>query len=154
MVAALGMLVGKSSVNDWQARLTAAVNEYRNVPGKWGQHDCLLWADKCIEARYGIAPVAYLNLNYKTARGAMRLLLKNGFNDPLEIMQGLFGEPRDSAHALHGDIVAVDAHKLGCNAEELRIGYSLGVCLGVISFFVGDDGLVPIPTREVEYCYG
>lgn len=136
------------------SKLAVHVNENRHRPHVWGSHDCLLWALSAIRIKRDIDLAKIAKLRYKTPAGAMKLIKRYGFSAPEDIMENILGFGKPVANALVGDIVAVDLHKLGINCPgEKHIGKSLGVCLGHVSYFVGDEGLVPLETLKLDTAY-
>lgn len=136
---------------DWIDQLAAAVREHLAEPFEWGQHDCLQWASKAVEAMTDVDPLAVHRGAYRSPSGAMRVLRREGVRLPINLADKLWGPRVPIAFARMGDIVACGA------GQPADMGPSLGVCNGRGSLFVGtgarDSGLVLLETLSLEHCY-
>lgn len=130
----------------WRADLTAFIEVSRNVAFEWGANDCALWASLAYETVTGHDPAFGLRGTYKTAAGALKALKKAGYDTPESIAEARIGPRKLPAFVLPGEMVAADLATLGLAGEERQLGLSLGICNGPVCFFVGEEGLVELPT--------
>ncbi len=139
---------------DWRSHLAAHIEANRQRPFDWGTHDCALWSTGARSVARGVSDHgdAYRG-TYSSALGAARRLRElDGVRSVVELADRLFGPRHNVAMAKAGDVVAGDLSRMGLG-EEGAEGLSLGICFGHLSYFAGHDGLVEIPTLELEHCY-
>jgi hypothetical protein len=117
---------------DWPQRLDAYVASRRTTWFHWGDHDCCRFAAGAVEAITGDDRMA--GYDYSDERTALRLIRDAGSLDALVVRA--LGETVPPALAQRGDVVIAD----------LEHGPTLGVCLGMLSAFVAQDGLTHRPT--------
>lgn len=110
---------------DWEPRLNAWMADKQAAPFEWGKLDCVVFAFGCIEAMTG-EQVCPPHGDYTTRIGAMRALTKAGFDNLAFVMDSVLDD-NPPAMAMRGDIVMHDG--------------GLGVCLGVTSVFLIEDGV-------------
>lgn len=135
---------------NWRSILTNFIEDSRNVPFSWkSQHDCALWSSTGFELITGYDPAHGLRGKYTTPGGALKALKRAGFDTPEAIAEGRIGPRIPPAFALPGDMVAADLTALGLTGGEPQLGLSLGLCNGAVSFFVGEEGLVELPTLKM-----
>jgi hypothetical protein len=115
---------------DWKPRLTAWLSTIARKPFAHGEHDCALFVAGAIEAMTGEDPAARLRGRYTTARGGMRVLRREGFEDHVAVVAALL-EDTPPAMAQVGDIAVVDA------AE----GPALGIVAGAEVLVLSPQGL-------------
>lgn len=139
-------------LDNWQQHLSDLIRERQDTPFSFGAFDCTLFAMQAINAVIGVDYSGPYAGKYNTAKGALKLLRKVGnVKTPIELMDTFLGERKPIAFARKGDIVAVDAGKAGFNVpNDIDIfGPVIGVCYGELSFFVGEQGLITLPTLDL-----
>lgn len=139
-------------LEDWENRLHECIRGRYGLGPEWGSNDCMTWAADCVLAQTGVDPLKRYRGKYKTARGALRALLRfDGVTQPIELMDKLWGPRVHISQAKLGDLVVTT---LG---EPFEMGPTVGLCYGARSLFVGtdehDDGLVRLNTLTLEHCY-
>ncbi|TIS98770.1 MAG: hypothetical protein E5W88_05075, partial [Mesorhizobium sp.] len=75
---------------DWDRRLARMVTAHMSLPGLWGAADCLLTAADAVMATTGHDFAAGIRGRYKTAKGALCLLKRRGFDNVEEALASLF----------------------------------------------------------------
>lgn len=129
----------------WPEDLAAFIETRRFRAFEWGVHDCTLFAADAINVVVGIDPASAYRGQYDSALSGMAIL--NGLGGIEEAFKRSAYEngfvPVAVGFAHQGDIVLCD--DTGLNDDS---GPALGVCLGVMSAFVGPNGLVFLPTLK------
>jgi len=127
----------------WLADLMQEIESVRDNPFVWGEHDCCLFAARCVEVMTGENPMPEFIGKYKSQAQAFRALKEIGEGTLLKTLKKKFGKPIHPAHAKRGDIM-FKVFEEG--------GPAIGINLGVNSVFTGQEGerpgLVEIPTLE------
>ena len=120
---------------DWEARLSDWLAAQRGRPFEWGRNDCVLFAAGAVQAMTGRDPAADVRGTWSTRIGALRALKEQSARGVADVV---WFEEIEPAHAMRGDLVL---------ARQ-----SLGVCIGRVAMFVGEDGgeagPVPLPRAE------
>jgi len=118
---------------DWPQRLEAYIQERMHAPFEWGVHDCCRFAAGAVIAVTGEDPMHAFD--YRNELGAARLIKQAGSLETL--LLDTLGPPLPAvSFAGRGDVVLAD----------LENGPTVGVCLGVITAYVGDGTLTHRPT--------
>ena len=105
----------------WRARLAAAIAS-ANAPFAWGAHDCCTGlAGPCILALTGVNLAEQFYGKYSTAKGAVRVLNRAGYDDLAALAAAHFQEYAHASQAQIGDIAAF-------RSEDT--GWALGIVLG------------------------
>jgi len=119
----------------WELRLAEAVQAARARPFRWGRHDCAIWAfDLRRDLTGGYDVAALWRGRYQTARGAVRVMRRLGWQKLEAAGRDLLGEPLSSVHlAQRGDLVLANT------------GLGFGVCLGARVAGIAPEGLVLVP---------
>lgn len=127
MITRDGLLVRRE---DWPERLESLIRARECVPFAWGTNDCALFAADAIYAMTDMDLARGYRGEYRTARGAARLLaeLPGGLSTVPSVVLMEIG----FAYALRGDIVLFN----GGNGQQL------GVCIGEKFVAPGRVGLV------------
>lgn len=112
--------------SQWDARLVSTVRDHFDKPHRWGEHDCLLWCAKAVEAVTGEDHAAEHRGKYDSFAKAYRHLSTLGFDSPEAFLDSLF-EEKPVGFAARGDLV------LGANGIPM-------VCMGRFALCVGEDG--------------
>lgn len=104
---------------DWEQRLSQFVEANRNTPYHDEKWNCCLFARACVEALTGqLLPVVWHGSVEKTADANLERI--------------------DPRQASRGDLIVA----------RLPKGETIGVCLGLKSAFVGEDGLTFVRTTR------
>lgn len=128
--------------NGWECRLRQEIEAAAERPFAWGSHDCAIWALDVVSALRGQpSPADAWRGKYKTARGAMSAMRRQGWASIEAGARALFGEPLSTVRlAQRGDLI------LG--PED-----AVGICLGSQSRFVSPTGLVDIETKSCRMAW-
>lgn len=110
----------------WPERLHELVAEHFDKPYRWGEHDCLLFLGKAIEAVTGEDRHSAHRGEYKSQASAFRRLHKLGHDSPESFLNALL-EQKPVGFAQRGDIVM--------GAEGIPM-----LCLGGFAVCIGDRG--------------
>lgn len=121
----------------WEQALADYLLANRDATFAWGRCDCVLFCAGAIAAMTGTDPAADVRGRYATAIGARRAMSRRGWADIPAIASAHF-EEIGPASAGRGDVVFD--------------GKSLGVCIGRLACFVGEEdgvaGLVQQPLSQ------
>lgn len=122
--------------DNWPQLLVEYIHEKRNQPFEWAKNDCWQFSTGAVKA------ISDKDLSgvyeYETARRAAELVKENG--GMMMIADKHLGESKSIMLAQRGDVVC-----LYNSGREL-----LGVCLGEMSAFVGESGIILKPTLDCE----
>ncbi len=124
--------------DDWPIALAKEVEAAVGRPFLWGEHDCCLFAAKCVEAMTGVDPMAEFRGIYNDQESAMAALQEKGAGTLYDTMKQKFGEPKPASQARRGDVVY----------GVFKNGPALGICLGAEAVFVGAEGSAQGLVRE------
>ena len=120
--------------NGWETRLAEVVERDRSKPFKWGEHDCLTFADNAIEAQTGSSLFGDVMGGYTSASTARVEAKKHG--DPISVIDARL-ERIGYRFLQRGDLVARSTgrrgalkHILGVKVDPFRIAF---LALGGIS---------------------
>lgn len=124
---------------DWPARLSAYLDERRNVPFAWGSNDCCLFAANWLRVCHGVDLARPWRGKYKSEASALKVLKAAG--GVRGVVDGLL--PRVKlAFANRGDVVAYRDPNRNGPAWAVT---SLGVLDGRHALFATPTGLAAIP---------
>lgn len=121
---------------NWPHLLNEYIYEKRNEPFEWAKNDCWQFSIGAVKA---ISDKDLTGIyEYETARRAAELMKEYG--GMIAVAEKHYGESKSIMLAQRGDVVCL------INAgREL-----LGVCLGEMSAFVAESGIILKPTLECE----
>lgn len=132
--------------NDWDIRLAKYVGSVLNIPFKWGEHDCVTFANKAGVAQTGKGFADEFIGRHKSAKGAyiahQRFLRNTGYKD---IIEG-FDDRLKRLVAKYppiGVIVASPSKK-----DDSVMPWTFGVVIGRDLAFVGKNKLVLYPPSD------
>ncbi len=120
---------------DWEFRLAEYLRWARRQPFSYGTFDCALFAAGAVKATTGYDGAAEFRGHYRTMAGSVRALRNIGAGD-LEATFDSHLPERPAVQARSGDIVSD--------------GENIGVCNGIRSFFVTDNGIDARLTRDMK----
>lgn len=130
----------------WVADLDAFVRERMRMPFAWGSNDCCTFAHAAARLITGGAvEIAIPDYTDELgARRSIRALAGDGASDVRAVADAVLGEASRIVPALaqRGDLVFMEGRAFG----------SLGVCFGIHSWFVAEDGLIAVPTMDRVAC--
>lgn len=135
--------------DNWQDNLSALIQEKRQEPFNFTNHNCLLWAFDCVKAVNDLDLSLPYRDNFTDEKSAALLLRRTDkVKTSQELLVKKLGELRPISFARPGDIVFVNPKSAGI---ELPTDFKLfgpvpGVCYGQTSYFVGELGLVQAET--------
>lgn len=112
---------------DWPERMAEEIHLAVKRPFAWGEHDCVLWACRVIEAVTGLDPSAPMRQEYRDASGARRVLEATGADSLRALVERVCEAqgfaPIAPSEAQRGDAVLVPS---GLRSWPL----ALGICGG------------------------
>jgi tricorn protease-like protein len=111
-------------------------------PFKWGEHDCLSFANECVRIQRGQGFVDEWMGGYSTPLGALAKYRREqkrrkDYRSIVDVADDRL-EPVDTLHPRTGMIVARPTKQIG-------LGYAFGVVVSIHSVFVGEGGLEVLP---------
>lgn len=118
---------------DWPVRLDAEIEAARPRVFQWGEHDCLMFTARVVQALTGVDHAAAWRGKYETELGAARILKRLRYADTAAAATDKLGPAIAVLLAQRGDVVTFDG--------------ALGICSGAHGVFVTPEGLtfVPLP---------
>ena len=126
-------------VENWRVRYEDTIDAIRRVPGDWGSSDCLTGlVSPVVEALTGVDPFVRFRGRYKTARGALGIMRRSGFENLADLVASELPEIHPSQCVI-GDIVAIPT--------DDDFAYALGVVNGDRVFVMLEKGL---GTRDIS----
>lgn len=114
----------------WRSRLSTCIEAALERPFEWGEHDCALFAADAVKAMTGVDHASFWRGRYSIARGAMKILGRNGYDDHVAYVAAHLPEVHPAV-ADTGDIVVIEAPD----------GLALGVLVGAQIAAPGPAGL-------------
>jgi hypothetical protein len=118
---------------DWRTRFDAAIDDMKAKPFAWGEHDCGPGlVGRMVLAMTGEDVARRYRGKYRTARGALGVMRRAGFNTLADMAGSVLPEVHPS-RARVGDIAAFPA--------DTAFGYALGVVNGERVYVLREDGL-------------
>jgi hypothetical protein len=118
--------------HDWTRRLYDVIEAHREAPFGWGQHDCCLFAARCVDAMCDTEYEAGLQAEYQDERSAMEYIAS--FGSIKSAVESWLGDPQNLNFTQRGDVVLFDN-----DGRE-----ALGICLGRDIVTTGETGLVSV----------
>lgn len=108
------------------------ISRSKNTPFVWGENDCVLWVASFVREITGIDHASEIRDSYKSKRAAAKLLKDAGGLDA--ILSQRFDARQSIKLASRTDIILHSNQK------------SIGICSGQLSYFLGEGGVVSVPT--------
>jgi len=139
-------------LDNWQTNLSELLKSRMAEPFHIERFNCLMWGFEAVQAVTGVDHYAPFRGKFKTAKGAAKVLRQVGQAETsVELLERLFGEKKPLAFARRGDIVAADVATLGLSlpSDVELFGPAIGVAYGLNSYFLGENGLVPVETLKL-----
>lgn len=127
---------------DWPTHLFDLIEQRKNMPFKWGVHDCCTFAADAVRAMTGHDLAADVR-GYNSAIEAVKIMAEEGGLESMierrleEAGCKALVTPRK---AQRGDIAAIVT-----SAQT-----AVGVCVGRMVAFTGKDGLVYYPLKDCK----
>lgn len=140
-------------LDDWQSNLTNLINDNRNKPFDFPTYNCLLWAMAGIKAVTGKdLAKAYIGKIPNEKAGALALRHNDNVKTSEELLSKYLGQFQAIAFARLGDIVFLSPTngEYELPADLKLFGPVPGICYGTLSYFLGEQGLVEIPTLQLD----
>lgn len=110
----------------WEERLVTLVQEHMATPYQWGEHDCLIFAGKAVDAITGEDHAKKHRRKYDSFASAYAYLKKLGHQSPEQLLDSIFDiKPVGFAH--RGDLVIA--------ADGIP-----ALCMGAFALSVGQEG--------------
>lgn len=128
--------------DDWQTRLTTFLSRQRGE-----RTDCALFVADAVREMTGFDHAAGLRGKYRSHRGGIRVLRKQGFRDHVEFVESILPEIAP-ALAQPGDVVVVPVE-----GEKLL---ALGIMQGAAGCYVlnAQGGIGIVPLSQVTRAFG
>ena len=117
--------------------LWPVLDQYSRVPFEYGQHDCCLFAARCLDAVYGGDYAARLSKCYRDKAGSRRFIAKHGGLVPA--VSSFLG-PLQSGLPSRGDVTLVVTED----------GDGVGVCCGATVAVAAEMGLAFYPLAAAK----
>jgi hypothetical protein len=128
---------------DWLRRLRSEIESAESRSFAWGDHDCCLFAARCVDAMTGSSLEAQWRSEYHDHRSALRLLHDEGGLESAVTRR--LGPPIRWVNAQRGDLCLMETPD--------GIG-SLGVCVGAqVACVAADNGVQYLPTNQAIACW-
>lgn len=122
---------------DWPVRLERFLDENRASAFSWNGGDCVVgWAADAVLAMTDVDLAAASRGKYKTERGAIRVMIKAGFDNLADLIGSMLEEIHPS-QACIGDIAALPT--------EGPLGFSVGIVNGETILVRGLDCMSVAP---------
>lgn len=105
---------------NWRSRLSDHLAAIAGSAFAYGEHDCALFAADCVAAMTGIDLAAKYRGLYRTLKGGLKALARDGYDSHLAVVAAHFAEV-PTAFAQVGDIMVLDVRgvaALGIDAGE------------------------------------
>lgn len=118
----MGAPVKRKKDPQWPALLAKLEREHSKAVFKWGTHDCLTFAADWCRTCTGVDYMKAHRGKYKTAKGAIGVLKRNGAGNLLKTMIDRVGKPIEGYYAQRGDVGAFKARR-----KDFITGIGLGV---------------------------
>lgn len=129
----------------WPEALAAFIEDLRDAPFVWGQHDCCLFAANWVHVCHGVDVMEDFRGRYSSLKQAVKLFHRRkgglpGIIDKTLLNYGI--APLTSvAYAQRGDLAAAGS---GMPAMPL----TMGICEGAWAWFPAEKGLARKPLAE------
>ena len=111
---------------------------------EWFLHDCVTFQNNCERAYTGENLLPNMIKTYNNLKSAIKVIKSMGQISLYHIMLKTLGAPIQISKAKRGDIVY---------KKDGLEGASLGRCMGEISYFVGEQGLIAIKTMDLKIAW-
>jgi hypothetical protein len=121
---------------DWPESLAAAIEQAREQPFAWGEHDCALWCADVILAMTGADLASDLRGRYDSPEGAQAVIESLG----LPKLEAL----------LNARLLAIPIEQVQRGDLVLHENGAAGICDGFASWFVTPEGLTRLKTSHFE----
>lgn len=123
----------------WRINYENLIDDIRRKPFAWGYMDCLAGlVDPAVQALTGEEPFFRFRARYKTAKGALGVMRRSGFENLADLVASELPEIHPSMCVV-GDIVAIPT--------DDDFAYALGVVNGDRVFVISPNGL---STRDIS----
>lgn len=139
-------------LDNWQTNFSLYLEEKRNVSFDFALWNCLFFAVGAAETITGENPLQRYVGKFKTEKQAAILLRKlDNVSTSEQFLEKYYGEQKPVAFARIGDIVLVDPNEteLDLCSDASLFGLVPGVCYGLNSYFLGENGLIDFPTLRL-----
>lgn len=130
-------------LHDWEHRLTRYVTEVARSGFAYGEHDCALFAAGAVKAVTGIDPGAPWRGRYSSFKGGLKLVLKDGFADHVDIMR------RHCPLIPSSSVMPGDLAVIGTGRDA-----ALGVVQGALIYVLRETGLGLMPLGAAQEYLG
>lgn len=135
-------------LENWRARYEETIDAIRvsSTVGEWGQGDCLTGlVGPVVEALTGADPFARFRGRYKSARGALGIMRRSGFDNLADLVASELTPLEHPSQCWVGDIVAIPT--------DDDFAYALGVVNGERAFVFQTNGLATRDMSEAVHAF-
>lgn len=150
------MMIRPPRIEGWRTALNEHINAHMDTVFSHDIEeglDCARWTGSAKRVVTGQSYPLLEKAKYKSVAGSVNYLTRHGCTKLEELTDKVLGERYPISFAGAGDAVLADLTKLKLDGGLPQIGLSLGICNGSVSYFVGDKGLIRVPTLALEACY-
>lgn len=130
-------------LENWPTLLSLYVDSRRSQPFAWGTNDCCIFAADWVLIATGHDIASAFRGGYSSALGATRIIEEAGGIDRLLEKHAPALQQVPRCRAGRGDLVL----------REGGNGSTLGIVLGPLDCFVGENGLIFAPLDETATCW-
>ena len=95
-------------LEDWAERLDAVLMDAERRPFVWGEHDCCIFAARCVEAISGVNPVPDAIGAYSDKKSAY-LWLRDHFGDARSMISLFLGDEIDPNFVQRGSVALIES---------------------------------------------
>ena len=127
-------------IEGWESLLNAYIEQAKTLAFEWGHFDCALWSADWVRIATGNDFASQWRGLYATEAELAGLLADRGFDSPQDIPTSVGLPAMHPAFAKRGDIVL---NEQGC----------LGICNGVVSYFLMERGVTMFRTLSCTYAW-
>ena len=132
----------ETRVSNWENLLVKYLEDCRDKPFKWGEHDCALFTAKWEKILTNNSRFSEFFNKYKTALGSFKALKKYGKGNLVSTVDAKL-EKIDKKKITRGDIVSVNTN------EGIALGIYTGNKIAVVSL----DGLIFLSLDDAIDCW-
>tara|TARA_R110000787_G_scaffold285016_2_gene399571 strand:- start:1817 stop:2248 length:432 start_codon:yes stop_codon:yes gene_type:complete len=130
---------------DWTKRLNAYVLKVHHKKFNFKTWNCIIFANGAVKAMTGADLYKKFRGTYSNEHEAAEQLREIGSGTVYKTLRSIFGNSIPVAMAQRGDLVII------------KNPYSVGICRGINSHFVGNDGethgIIEVGTLTADYAF-
>jgi len=131
-----------STLAERESRLRAVVDTYRHIPFSWAEHDCVLFAARCVDAQIGTRFEYNIPRDYRYDGPVSALRIVIGAGGWEKLIERYLGSSVPSNQLEFGDVV------LGHSYPPLENTTLLGICDEELFMAPDIDGISWLPMEN------